>query len=297
MRVLESVPLSLTRSPGNPRPVNASSVDALAASMAQAGLLQPIIVRRGPVTDRGILVQGFRVIAGNHRLHAAQKLGWQEIEAFIVDSDTDDLGVELIEIDENLCRSELSAAQRASAIKRRKEIWEELHPNSGTSDSTIERGPGRPQEFAANTSETAGMTKQAINRHVARAEALGDDIDAVVGTSLDKGVELDALAKLPTDERKDLIEQAQAGNVVSARKRKEKNGTAAFFPAWCLDKLGEIADRFESDANCGVDEAVDKLVKLVDWNDRAYVARLREVAKFYAAIASVADVAEAKAAA
>jgi len=34
-----------------------------------------------------------------------------------------------------------------------------------------------------------------------RAGTLGDDLGAVTGTSLDKGVELDALAKLPNDER------------------------------------------------------------------------------------------------
>ena len=37
------------------------------------------------------------------------------------------------------------------------------------------------------------MTKQAINQHLARAEALGDDLPRVTGTSLDKGVELDWL--------------------------------------------------------------------------------------------------------
>ena len=34
-----------------------------------------------------------------------------------------------------------------------------------------------------------------IAPHGARGEALGDDLAAVTGTSLDKGVELDALAK------------------------------------------------------------------------------------------------------
>ena len=41
-----------------------------------------------------------------------------------------------------------------------------------------------------------------------RAEALGDDIDRLVGTSLDKGVELDALKAMPEPERKELIERA-----------------------------------------------------------------------------------------
>ena len=43
--------------------------------------------------------------------------------------------------------------------------------------------PPQTQGFASSTAESTGMTKQAINRHVARAEALGDDINEVVGTS------------------------------------------------------------------------------------------------------------------
>ena len=50
-------------------------------------------------------------------------------------------------------------------------------------------GPQHEQGFAASTAAAAGMTKQAINQHLARAEALGDDLPRVTGTSLDKGVE------------------------------------------------------------------------------------------------------------
>ncbi len=46
-------------------------------------------------------------------------------------------------------------------------------------------------EFAADTAKVTGESKSQINRHVARAEALGDDLPRVTGTSLDKGVELD----------------------------------------------------------------------------------------------------------
>jgi hypothetical protein len=56
------------------------------------------------------------------------------------------------------------------------------------------------------------------SRDTARGEALGGDLGQVAGTSLDKGVELDALAKLPKDERKGLIDRAKAGQRVSARK-------------------------------------------------------------------------------
>lgn len=71
-------------------------------------------------------------------------------------------------------------------------------------------GGARPQtkSFASETAAITGESKRSINQHLARAEALGDDIDRLVGTSLDKGVEADALIKLPEPERKELIERA-----------------------------------------------------------------------------------------
>ena len=121
---------------------------------------------------------------------------------------TERLQADLIEIDENLCRSELTAGQRSSFTKRRKSIWEALHPVNAQRVAVLDgdyleveplvppqvftHGGARPQakSFAAETSSSTGMTKQAINRHVARADALGDDLERVVGTSLDKGVVL-----------------------------------------------------------------------------------------------------------
>lgn len=75
-----------------------------------------------------------------------------------------------------------------------------------------------PSQFAAETAAVSGETKRDINRHLSRAEALGDDLQAVAGTSLDKGVELDALKTLPAPERKELIARARAGEKVSARR-------------------------------------------------------------------------------
>lgn len=88
--------------------------------------------------------------------------------------------------------------RRAKAAKRRKEIWEALHPVEirVAQVAPVEIGygkpPQRPTEFASETAAVTGESKSQINRHLARAEALGDDLDKVTGTSLDKGVELDA---------------------------------------------------------------------------------------------------------
>lgn len=63
-----------------------------------------------------------------------------------------------------------------------------MRPNSGATCATIREKAGRPQEFAADTAIASGESKAQVNRHLARAEALGDDLDAVAGTSLDHGV-------------------------------------------------------------------------------------------------------------
>ena len=49
--------------------------------------------------------------------------------------------------------------------------------------------------FASATADAIGKAAAPSRYAAARGEALGDDLAAVTGTSLDKGVELDALAK------------------------------------------------------------------------------------------------------
>jgi ParB-like chromosome segregation protein Spo0J len=193
------------------------TVNTLAASMRASGLINPVIVKRATVYDGAVMVQGYKVVAGNHRVAAARALEWAEIDAFVVDGDGG-LEAELIEIDENLCRADLTAAQRASAIKRRKEVWAALHPEL-SAESADKRGPGRPVSFAKDTMDKTGESDRRTREHLARAEALGDDLEAVVGTSLDKGVELDALKDMDADKRRELIERARAGEAVSARER------------------------------------------------------------------------------
>jgi len=198
------------------RPTNPETVNALAASMRESGLISPVIVRKGPIFDGGIMMQGYKVVVGNHRVSAARALGWEEIEAFLHDGD--DLHAELLEIDENLQRAELSPAQRSASIARRKELWEVLHPETASRRIPASGGPPpQPESFASNTEKATGEDQRRTREHLRRAEALGPDLHAVIGTSLDKGVELDALKDMPADERRELIDRAKAGEIVSAR--------------------------------------------------------------------------------
>ena len=109
-----------------PRSLVTSEVDKLAASIQQVGLIQPVTVRP-TVVIHGTTEPGFQIVAGHHRVAACRALGWTEIDALVID-DTSYLQSELMEIDENLCRAELTASQRTGYTKRRKQIWEALHP-------------------------------------------------------------------------------------------------------------------------------------------------------------------------
>jgi len=268
------------------RPTVPETVNAMAKSLSDVGLINPITVVAAKVYDNSIFVDGFRVVAGNHRVAAARALGWQEIDAFVI-ADDDRLENELREIDENLCRAELTPAQRAYAIKRRKEIWEARNPNSGKTFSTIEpRTPGRPKEFAADTAAVTGQTKQSINQHVSRAEALGDDLLEVTGTSLDKGVELDALKAMPEPERKELIQKAKAGEKVTARKQQEAPLRASEAVSMVIRQL-DIFLMVLATSGISVDQLADRFADEFDPSDATTKAKVEAIIPLLDALARI----------
>jgi ParB family transcriptional regulator, chromosome partitioning protein len=134
------------------RPIRESVVDELVASIKALGLIYPITVTaswgRSPT-----------LVAGAHRLAAAKKLGWAEIPCRTVDAaDTDTFA--LIEIDENLTRGDLSQAERAIHIAKRKEIYERLHPET-KHGGTPGAGRGKAHKdanFASFSDDTAAKT-------------------------------------------------------------------------------------------------------------------------------------------
>lgn len=289
---VKRVQLRVLKASEQPRPLITEAVDKLAASIKEVGLIQPITVRPATVMDGGLAAKGYQIIAGHHRVAAVRALGWTEVDAIVVDA-AEHLQAELIEIDENLCRSELSPAQRTAAIKRRKEIWEALHPAERVS-AQLEPKPmgGRPTEFASETAKVTGEAKSSINRHLARAEALGDDLPRVAGTSLDKGVELDALKSLPESERKDLIDRAVAGEQVSARKAAPQAVTSEN-PAIAFSKMLHAAlDAFRTSIGYYSDEAAGRFIgaeaeKLGEDDYRAFFDAKQRMDEFLAWTESV----------
>ncbi|MGH7699174.1 MAG: ParB/RepB/Spo0J family partition protein, partial [Gemmatimonadales bacterium] len=109
---LVELPLSAIHpNPFQPRQdVDPAALEELKASIRQAGLLQPVVVR--PLAENG----GYQIIAGERRLRAVQALGWEKIPA--VKRDVDDRTVLTLALIENLQRDDLSPVDEARGYER-----------------------------------------------------------------------------------------------------------------------------------------------------------------------------------
>jgi ParB family chromosome partitioning protein len=90
--------------------VDPAALEELKASIRQAGLLQPIVVR--PLPNGG----GYELIAGERRLRACQALGWERIPA--VKREVDDRTALTLALIENLQRDDLSPVDEARGYER-----------------------------------------------------------------------------------------------------------------------------------------------------------------------------------
>jgi N6-adenosine-specific RNA methylase IME4/ParB-like chromosome segregation protein Spo0J len=211
-RTLVSIGISLDHE--RHRMLRPDNVDAIAESMKAQGQLQPIVVRERPGG------RGYWLIAGRHRLEAAKKLKWETIRCEVLDGLSADQA-ELAEIDENLIRAELTPAEMAMHTVRRKELYEKIHPATKQGGAPGKAGGGKKAKaanlatFAKETAKTTGQSDRKVRRDAGRGKNVKVLAD-VVGTCLDQGKELDALAKLPEAEQHDLAARAKAGEKVSA---------------------------------------------------------------------------------
>jgi N6-adenosine-specific RNA methylase IME4 len=206
--------IAVTTVPERMRGLRSEVVTQIADSMRAIGQLQPIVVRPASI--------GYFLVAGLHRLEAARSLKWRSISALIVDTEDADRAL-LAEIDENLIRADLSAAERALHLKERKRVYEALYPQTkagGDRKSAKAKSNRQNGElisrFTKDTAEKTKRSERTVQRDIARADKIAG-LKEAVGTSLDKPEELDKLAKLPEPVQSDLIRRAAAGEKVTAR--------------------------------------------------------------------------------
>jgi ParB family chromosome partitioning protein len=130
------VPLdAVVPNPRQPRSVfDDETLDTLAASISEVGVLQPIVVRR--------VGSGYELIAGERRLRAAKKAGLATIPVVVRESDdAESLREALIE---NIHREDLNPVELAEAFR---ELLDEL----GLKQETLAERLGMSRSHIANT--------------------------------------------------------------------------------------------------------------------------------------------------
>jgi ParB family transcriptional regulator, chromosome partitioning protein len=172
-RAADEIPVADVRAnPYQPRrSFDDASLAELKTSIAEHGLLQPIVVRRGPAG-------GFEVIAGERRLRATRALGKATIRAVV--READDAAMQTLAMVENLQRSDLNAIEKARGLEAM------MSTQHLTQDAVAER-VGKDRATVAN---------------LLRLLELPEDVRALVETGRLSGGQAKALLQLVGDARR-----------------------------------------------------------------------------------------------
>ena len=201
-------------------------VEDLVESIKEIGLLEPIII-----TKENILVSGL------HRLEACKKLGQSEIEVRIFNFD--ELHKDLAEIDENLLHKELSVLEHADHLKRRKEIYELLYPETkqyvagGKARQKTATRKMRVAGFASDAAKKLKKSEATIYRELQIAENIDEGVKKELrGTELaDSKTDLLKLSRLSKEKQKKVVsclKEKKSGSVSMAliKERQAENDAA-----------------------------------------------------------------------
>lgn len=143
--VIEVGLLEVHPNPDQPRThFKKEEIEELAASIAQDGLLQPILVR--PADD------GFQIIAGERRWQACRSLGLEKVPVRLWDAD-EDKALELALI-ENIQRSDLNPIEEAYGYKR-------LMERKGMTQSEVARTVSKGRSTIANALRLLELPEEA----------------------------------------------------------------------------------------------------------------------------------------
>lgn len=218
------------------RSVNPDHAALIAESFRANGQMTPIEVRRRDDES------GFTLISGAHRLEAAKLAEMGSISAIIIDADKDQ--ARLREIDENLCRRDLTELDRATFLAERKAVWIRLYPETAViGRKKLKTNLSLIPTFAEDAAERLGLSPRSVDRAIRRSNALCADAKAILAHSkwADNGAVLDGLANLTPDD------QVRAAGALTREEDPARNLAAAlaeFQPAKKVSRNQEIDEQF-----------------------------------------------------
>ena len=199
--------------PENPRRHFAEeALDELAASIAQRGVIQPIIVR--PVAGGR-----YQLVAGERRWRAAQRAHLHEIPALV--RELDDREVTALALIENLQREDLNPIEEARAYHRLAEI-------DGLTQAEIARVVDKSRSHVANLQRLLALPEPVIAMVEMGALSMGH-ARALIGCPGAEAIAAEAVARqlsVREVERQVRKQQGRGGTVPVARRARAERDSA-----------------------------------------------------------------------
>ncbi|MBL0965746.1 ParB/RepB/Spo0J family partition protein [Blastomonas sp.] len=194
---LRTLPLADIRPhPGQPRRYfDEEALDDLARSIAQRGVIQPVIVR----PRKG---GGYELVAGERRWRAAQRARLHEIPAIVRElSDPDTLALALIE---NIQREDLNPVEEAEAYQR-------LVGDQGYSPVEVARMVDKSRSHIANLMRLLALPQPVLKMVADKSLSMGHaralinvpDAEAIAAEVVDRGLSVREVEKLVRRARSD----------------------------------------------------------------------------------------------
>ncbi len=149
---------SITPNPRQPRQnFDEEALDELAASIAEVGLLQPIVVRR-------VMPSRYELVMGERRWRACQQAGLEYIPAIVRVTTDDELLREALM--ENLHREQLNPLEEAAA-------YQQLLDDFGATHDELARKVGRSRPHISNTLRLLNLSPRVQHRVAAGVLSAG----------------------------------------------------------------------------------------------------------------------------
>ncbi len=205
-----------------------TDVSSLEKSIQTLGLIAPLVISSDNV-----------ILAGARRYQALLNLGRTEAPVVVVEGNS--LEKELVSIDENLVRKDLTKMEIETHLRRAKEIYQTLFPEpevpvkeESISEQKIIKETLPAEKFLTMVSEKTGLSPKQIHEAISRDELSSEEVkEARLNGELslsqtneivklkkeDQILAIDHIKELPVREIKKFVKMAKAQGVEKAIKQ------------------------------------------------------------------------------
>ena len=239
-----------------PHPLNPYQVrdddamEELADRVRKHGVLVPVIARRKD--------DGFELIAGHRRQHAAQRIGMETIPVLVLDLDDDDAIIQLV--DSNIQREGVLPSERAWAYKLRMDAMK--HKAGRPSKEADENSPKISANFRSDDELgiLAGVSGDTIRNFISLTNLIKPIMDMVD----DKLISLSpaySIAALPKEHQEILLDAMECEQVTPSVSQAQRLKRLSLNGQFSADRVLEIMQEQKKPIKSDVTLAGEKIRK------------------------------------